>query len=238
MPLSQLPKKAFAIALGRILDNAEAIVSGQVKTPDVVMEDKILARIYDTITFDYSRFVRLLAHTKPNLRILEVGAGTGVTTETILSAISDECGLSAYPADTFTDVSAEFIPAAKERFAHCSNMEFKVLDITQPHPARPRNRITRPHSWRNVIHATPSLRETLGRLRQLLKLDGLLVMAKLCRLTPSTNYIFVNSSGWWLGEEDDHECADSFCWLCCRKPVGFAEHESVRPVHARGERVS
>lgn len=201
--LSHGSKKSFAIGLGRILNNAEAIFSGKVETLDLLMQDNILASIYDTITFDYSRFVRLLSHTRPNIRILEVGAGTGGTTQTILSAMADECGLSPYSTYSFTDISAGFFPTAKERFGNCSNMEFKVLDISK----NPIEQGFLAGSYdlilgANVIHATPSLKDSLRNIRQLLKPDGLLVMTEICSLTPSTNLMFGNFSGWWLGEED------------------------------------
>ena len=201
--LSKLPKKDFAVGIKRIFENAASIFTGNVETLDVLMQDNVLARIYDVMTFDYGDFVRLLAHTRPNLRILEVGAGTGGTTESILSAMPDKGGFSQYSTYTFTDISASFFPAAKERFSHCANVEFKTFDISKSSSEQG----LKSESYdlilgANVVHATPSLQETLGNLRQLLKPDGFLVLTELCTTSYSTNFVFGNFSGWWLGEDD------------------------------------
>ena len=58
------------------------------------------------------------------LRILEIGAGTGSTTESIVRRVCDQ--RMQY---VFTDIAASFLPAAKERFSCCENMQFRVLDI-------------------------------------------------------------------------------------------------------------
>ena len=58
------------------------------------------------------------------LRILEIGAGTGATTESILERIP--AGRFHY---TFTDIAASFLPSAKERFRGSQGIEFRVLDI-------------------------------------------------------------------------------------------------------------
>jgi NADPH:quinone reductase-like Zn-dependent oxidoreductase len=83
-------------------------------------------------------------------------------------------------------------------------MEFKVLDISQ----NPLDQGFQEDTYdvviaSNVIHATPSLHQTLHNIRQLLKPDGMLVMTELCNLLRSTNHIFGTFSGWWLGEDDD-----------------------------------
>lgn len=201
--LLELPKSAFAVGARRILDNVQRIFTGEADTLDILLQDNILARIYDVMSFDYSKFVRVLSHTRPRLRILEVGAGTGGTTETILRSLVDVAGLPGYSTYTFTDVSAGFFPAAKERFAYAPNMEFKVVDITKD----PATQGLEGESYdlilaANVLHATPSLQETLSNLRPLLRPDGMLVMTELCSLSRPSNYIFGNFSGWWLGEAD------------------------------------
>ncbi|KAF5022679.1 hypothetical protein F66182_5227 [Fusarium sp. NRRL 66182] len=202
--LLEMPQRAFTVGLRRLFDDMERIFTGEAATIETLLQDNILARIYDVMTFDYSNFLRILTHTRPTLRILEVGAGTGGTTETILSSIVDIKGAPAYSVYTFTDISAGFFPAAKERFAHASNIEFKVLDASQD----PLQQGFEEGTYdliiaANVIHATPSLQQTLGNIRSLLRSDGMLVMTELCSLSRSSNYIFGNFSGWWLGEKDN-----------------------------------
>ncbi|KAF5254823.1 hypothetical protein FANTH_443 [Fusarium anthophilum] len=202
--LLEMPQKALAIGLRRLFDDMENLFTGKAATIEALLKDNVLADIYNVMTFDYSKFLRILSHTRPTLKILEVGAGTGGTTETILRGLARVHGLPAYSAYTFTDVSAGFFPAAKDRFSDASNMDFKVLDVSQnPLEQGFRSGIYDLIVAANVLHATPSLYETLGNIRVLLKPNGMLVMTEVCSLSRMTNFVFGNFSGWWLGEEDD-----------------------------------
>ena len=196
-------KSSVAEGIMRICDNMEAIFTGKADTLDILVRDDLLTKIYDVVSFGHSEFVRMLSHTRPNLRILEVGAGTGGTTELILHELVDLEGYPAYSVYTFTDISAGFFPQARERFAYASNMDYKVFDISrspfeQGFEAASFDLILAP----NVIHATPCLVDTLSNLQPLLRPEGHLVLTELSAVVRTPNYIFGNFSGWWLGEED------------------------------------
>ncbi|KAJ8066767.1 hypothetical protein OCU04_004155 [Sclerotinia nivalis] len=198
-----LQKSSVAIGIKRIYDNMEAIFSGSRDTLDILMQDDVLTEIYNAVSFGKGDFFRLMAHTRLNLRILEVGAGTGGTTEMILRNLIRPGGHPPYSLYTFTDISAGFFTQGKERFSYAPNMDYKVFDISQS----PINQGFEAESYDvvlapNVIHATPSLNETLMNLQLLLKPGGLLVLTELCAVVRTPNYIFGNFSGWWLGEED------------------------------------
>lgn len=196
-------KGAVAIGIKRIYDNCEAIFTGQTDTLDTLMAGDVLTRIYDAVSFGKGDFFKLLAHSRPDLRILEVGAGTGGTTEMILRNLVRLNGLPPYSVYTFTDISAGFFPQARERFSYAPNMDYRVFDISQ----NPFDQGFEAESYDivlapNVIHATPSLHETLSNLQPLLRPGGLLVLTELCAVARTPNYIFGNFSGWWLGEAD------------------------------------
>ena len=82
----------------------------------------------------FNRYLDLMTHSKPGLRVLEIGAGTGATTDFILDALSTRGGrktktLSCSQYD-YTDISPAFFEAARERYqAYNGNIHFKVLDI-------------------------------------------------------------------------------------------------------------
>ena len=192
-----------ATGILRIYENAEGLFTGSADTLELLMEDNVLTEIYNAVSFGHGDFVRLLSNTKPNLRILEVGAGTGGTTELILRDLVNSGGNPSYSIYTFTDISAGFFPQAKERFSYASNMDYKVFDISQ----HPFEQGFTPESYGlilapNVIHATPSLQETLRNLRPLLRPNGHLVLSEVCALARGPGYVFGNFSGWWLGEAD------------------------------------
>nr|ALQ33027.1 putative polyketide synthase [Fusarium subglutinans] len=202
--LFELPQKAVALGIRRLCDNMEYIFTGKATTIEILLKDNLLADIYSLTTFDYSKFLRVLSHTRPTLKILEVGAGTGGTTETILRGLSQIRHLPGYSVYTYTDVSAGFFPAAKDRFSNAPNMEFKVLDVSQD----PLEQGFQSETYdlivaANVLHATPSLHVTLSNIRTLLKSDGMLAMTELCTESRVTTYTVGTFSGWWLGEQDD-----------------------------------
>ena len=83
------------------------------------------------------RYLDLVSHKTPGLKVLEIGAGTGATTDFILGALDatnndgDGCTLQCTQYD-YTDISPVFFDAAATRFQrYDSQMRFKVLDIAQ-----------------------------------------------------------------------------------------------------------
>lgn len=204
--LMGMEKVGLTQGLKRILDNCEAIFTGTTETIDILTRDGVLTQLYNTISFGYGDFVRLLSHSRPTLRILEVGAGTGGTTELILRDLGHEGGLPQYSTYTFSDVSPGFFPQAKERFSYAANMEYKVLDISKD----PLAQGFEPATYdlvvaANVVHATPSLKESLSNIKKLLRPGGILVLAEVCTELRAPAYVFGNFAGWWLGEGDGRE---------------------------------
>ncbi|TID06330.1 Compactin diketide synthase mokB [Colletotrichum higginsianum] len=198
------PKGALALCTKRVFDNVRDVFVGRTDPLDLLMQGNLLTRVYDCISYGKGDFFKLFSNARPNCRILEIGGGTGGTTEMILRHIIRPGGLPAYDTYTFTDISAGFFPQARERFAYAPNMEFKALDISRP-PFEQGG--FEPDSYDiilapNVIHATKSIRDTLGNLYPLLRPGGMLVMTELCALVRTPNYSFGTFAGWWLGQDD------------------------------------
>ncbi len=222
---------AGALGLKRINDHAEAIFTGSRDTLDVLMQDDLLTEIYNEDTFDYGDFARSLSHTRPDLRILEVGAGTGGTTKLILDSLAAEHGLPGYAQYMFTDVSAGFFPQARARFSTAANLDFQELDLTknaldQGFTAGSYDLILAA----NVVHATPCLRETLANLKPLLKPDGMLLLSEISTVARMPAYIFGNFSGWWLGAADDRVWEPHVLperWDAELKAAGFTGADTV-----------
>lgn len=224
---------AFATGMMRIFDNAKGLFTRTVNPLDLLMEGDLLTHIYNDLSPSYATFVQLLSIKKPRLRILEVGAGTGGTTEMILRRLSTRPGAQspAYAEYTFTDVSPGFFAKAKERFSYAPNMTYKVFDISddpikQGFEAQSYDLIVAA----NVVHATPYLSVTLQNLCQLLRRDGHLVLAELLPGKRLPGYIFGNLPGWWVGKGDDREWepwVNTARWECALRAAGFAGIEST-----------
>ncbi|KAK5997937.1 Highly reducing polyketide synthase pspA [Cladobotryum mycophilum] len=155
------PVVAVATALRRVHENAKARYEGTVDTLDFLMEGGVLTQIYAFFdnNWDYSPLLQAIGHKKPTLRVLEIGAGTGGTTSNLLDGLRSEFGECLYSKYSYTDISAGFFVAAKERFKDYPNIEFQVLDISKD----PIEQGFEEGGYdlilaANVIHATPVFR--------------------------------------------------------------------------------
>ncbi|KAL2843596.1 acyl transferase domain-containing protein [Aspergillus pseudodeflectus] len=160
------------------------IFAGTRKPLSVLMEDDVLRNVYDSLLGldNCVHFFGPLGHSNPRLRVLEVGAGTGGGTATRL-----------YSQYTFTDISAGFLTAAKERFAWRDAMDFAQGFRLQSYDLILAS---------NVIHATPKLSQSLANIKSLLAPGGRLFLQELCGERREAEYIFGLLPGWWVGEND------------------------------------
>ena len=196
---------AIAIAIHRIFNHSTGIFLGKADPLEILLEDDILTKVYDFMQlWEYSDFFELLGHYKPNMRILEIGAGTGGTTSTILPHLKSAYGERLYGSYKYTDISAGFFVAAKERFKDVQGMDYGILDISQD----PIQQGFEAESFDlivacNVLHATPKLNDTLSNVRKLLHPRGRLLLQELSPSTRWINYVMGVLPGWWLGADDN-----------------------------------
>lgn len=123
---------AYALAIHSLFDAAASIFAGEAHALHVLMRDNVLSRFYDAMAFDSTDAIRRLANTNPRLRVLEIGAGTGGTTARVLEALTSPWGERMFELYSYTDISAGFMAAAKERFAAAGDaIEYGVLDISK-----------------------------------------------------------------------------------------------------------
>jgi hypothetical protein len=126
------PAKNMALAITNLYDAVEDIFLGKTEALGILLADDLLTRVYNFQNMvDHERFLQLLGHSNPDMRILEIGAGTGGFTSTILPALKKPGYGCMFDTYTFTDISAGFFKAAKQRFKDYPNIEFVELDITQ-----------------------------------------------------------------------------------------------------------
>lgn len=117
----------------RILGQCKAIFAEQVDSIDILLQEDGLRFLYDFFQdmWDCQKFFELLGHAKPSLRILEIGAGTGGTTASVLGDLVTASGERMYSEYCYTDISPGFFIAAKERFKDFQNIHYAVLDISK-----------------------------------------------------------------------------------------------------------
>ncbi|KAM4066282.1 polyketide synthase dehydratase [Hirsutella rhossiliensis] len=199
--------RPLAVAIWRSCSRLADIVQGSVNFLDLLLQDNLLQQIYDWMNdlLDASNYFSLLGHSQPQLKILEIGAGTGGLTSKILQSLRSETGERLYLSYTFTDVSSGFFPKARDRFKDYYGIKYCVLDIAQ----NPMEQGFKEAEFdlivaSNVLHATPILVETLRNCRKLLQPNGRLYLQELSPITKSANFVMLEGlfAGWWLGSDD------------------------------------
>ncbi len=127
------------------------------------------------------------------IRILEIGAGTGSTTAYLLPELPKE--QTEY---LFTDVSALFVQAARDRFTEYPFVQYQPFDlendpIAQGFDNQGYDIILLPH----VLHATTSLNTSLEHVYRLLAPHGLLVCLESTGKRRWLDLTFGLLKGWW-----------------------------------------
>ncbi|PLN76124.1 iterative type I polyketide synthase [Aspergillus taichungensis] len=206
---------ALAVRMGT---NIVHVLKGEVDPLELMFGDggNIMDQVYDYLATlgdlpgQLGQYLGFLGHTSPELRILEIGAGTGSSTALLLEALSPRSeGNSSTDSRIahycYTDVSASFFSKAKDRFKLWNDiLDFRTLDI-ELNPATQNIEVGTYDIVvaGNVLHATSNLQETLKNVRALLRPGGRLVLqegTRQDRLGPSLS--FGQISGWWLGVEE------------------------------------
>ena len=157
------------------------------------------------------------------LRILEVGAGTGATTDAVLGALP--AGRTEYD---YTDVSAGFFAAAERRFGGSgAELRYRALDIERD-PGK-QGFGTQGYDVvlaANVLHATRDLGETLRHCRRLLAPSGLLVLVEGTERRGWLDLTFGLLPGWWRFSDryrSEHALAGTEVWGLALSNAGFEE---------------
>ncbi|EED14251.1 polyketide synthase, putative [Talaromyces stipitatus ATCC 10500] len=205
---------ALAVRMGT---NIVPFLKGETDPLQLMFSDDILDRVYDEVVALgdipalFKEYLHHVYRNSSNLRILEIGAGTGASTAptlNILSPLSDDDTSSNLTSRiiqyTFTDVSAGFFEKAKERFSAWSDIiEFKVYNAEKEPASQGLGVGTYDFVIAgNVVHTTTSLRKTLSNIHKLLKPGGKLLMQEGTRQNFLYSPVaFGQLPGWWQGTE-------------------------------------
>ncbi|RKH60321.1 non-ribosomal peptide synthase/polyketide synthase, partial [Corallococcus aberystwythensis] len=199
---------------------------GSLATAEGLYQTSAIARYYNAI-------VRSVVESVPRVlpgpvQILEIGAGTGGTSATLLPALSD-LGVTYW----FTDVSEFFFARAAERFAAHPFVRYGVLDIER----EPRTQGFAPGGFQlivasNVLHATRDLRETLEHVRSLLAPGGVLILWEVTHPQPWFDISFGLIEGWSRHEDawrEDQPLLPAARWTELLRGQGFVDVQAFPP---------
>lgn len=152
------------------------------------------------------------------IKILELGAGTGGTTSYLLETLARSKNKFQY---TFTDLSSSLVMAAKRKLAKYAFMHYSVLDIEK----NPEPQFLGAYDIiisTNCIHATKDLVLSTTNIRKMLRPDGILCLVELTRNLSWFDLVFGLLEGWWLFNDGrEHVLADAARWERCLHAAGF-----------------
>ncbi|GET39923.1 type I polyketide synthase [Microseira wollei] len=163
------------------------------------------------------------------LRVIEIGAGTGLTTSYVLPILN--------PATTeyvYTDISSFFTAKAQDKFRDYPFVRYQLLDIEQD----PLSQGFGLHQFdlviaANVLHATQDLHQTLHHVRQLLAPGGMLVLLELTSRLGFVDLTFGLTEGWWRFTDydlrPDYPLLSSAKWLKLLQESGFSKAATIAP---------
>ncbi|MCJ1389859.1 hypothetical protein MMC18_002716 [Xylographa bjoerkii] len=201
----------FFVRIGRhLLD----ILRGNLDPLTFMFEDDSVPEFYREVNSKVIcyeplyRYLDTMTHKNPGLKILEIGAGTGSSTDFILDALKDHDEETASIRNCsqydYTDISPAFFEAAADRYERYSDIiRFKVLDI-ELDPAEQGFDVG---SYdliiaASVLHATRNIENTMRNARKLLKHGGKFVIFEIAQDVLRAGFAFGLLPGWWLSEED------------------------------------
>ncbi|WP_220701755.1 type I polyketide synthase [Brenneria goodwinii] len=186
------------------------------------------------------RVVRTLARhagTDGNLRVMEVGAGTGATTGAVLEALGEQ--LRSYH---FTDVSTFFLDEARKRFAARDDMAYGLFDINRTvdypmHPAEGYDLVVAAQVMHDASHIVRSLR----RIGSLMKPGARLLLIETTHrdsLLQMASVGFIEGLGNYQDQRviDDRAMLDLPRWREALLEAGFSlelawPEPEVSPIH-------
>ncbi|KAJ4420806.1 Type I Iterative PKS [Gnomoniopsis sp. IMI 355080] len=203
-PTQKLVKKAGEHLYG--------ILAGTDNALQIIFEGNLANDFYhcDFYSRHYRKagaYMSILAHANPQLRILEVGSGTGSATSKVLPFLVDSDGLQGdqmvrFGEYAYTDISVGFFEKAREKFAFAEkHMRFNKLDLE----IDPELQGFTKGSYDcimacNVIHTTSDLMKCLRDLKSMLKPGGKLIMMETTVDNIRDGIIFGLLPGWWMRE--------------------------------------
>lgn len=120
------------------------------------------------------------------VRVIEIGAGTGGTTSSVLEALGDR--LQRY---VFTDIGPSFLQRARRKFDGERAMDYAVLDMERDVGAQGFDiGAFDVVVAANVLHNGRRLEWTLGNVRRLLKPGGILLVREIVEPKPLFDIVF------------------------------------------------
>jgi len=202
------------------------VITGEREAVELMMQGDILYQFYAENLWaapgnsHIGTYLKAATFKNPEMKIIEIGAGTGGCTIASMEAVSRDPEVWIKGL-TFTDISSGFFDKVQPKMEQWSDLvDYQVLDIEKD----PETQGFSEGAYdlvlaSNVLHATQDIGITLKHVRKLLKAGGRLIMMELTKTTPWLNCIFGATAGWWAGKliSDATRRLFDFTFRCSRR---------------------
>jgi SAM-dependent methyltransferase len=227
----------LAQVLGGSMDPLQLFFSGNTgPTADYLYRGTGISKLLNK---SLSNAVKMIVEGLPSshdIKILEIGAGTGGSTREIAPALSSH-GVEYY----FTDISGTLLEKAKIKFKDYKFMYFQKLDIEKP--VNEQGYQDNDYSViiaANVLHATEDVSVALAHTRQLLAPGGILVLLEGTRKQIWLDMIFGLLPGWWKFQDSirhNYPLISIDQWLCVLRALKYSDPAAFIPHMELGQTI-
>jgi acyl transferase domain-containing protein/ubiquinone/menaquinone biosynthesis C-methylase UbiE len=211
----------YDVITGRVSPIETLFPDGTSELAEGVYERSATLRYINGLAASAIEAVTSRLYTDRPLRMLEIGAGTGSSTASILPLL---------PADRteywYSDVTPAFFDRARERFSSFPFVRFSILDLEhnlqeQGYPEAKFDIIFAS----NTVHATRNIHTSLANLRGLLAPGGVLILVETTRHFAWLDMTFGLFEGWQNFADDlreDNPLLAPVTWVGALENAGFS----------------
>ncbi|MCX7366152.1 MAG: amino acid adenylation domain-containing protein [Alphaproteobacteria bacterium] len=250
--------RTLAVLVEDCLRELPGILSGHTLVTDILFPngsmEKIEGLYKDNAVCDYFNSIvagavetyiarRVQDDPAARIRLIEIGAGTGGTTSTILPRLKRwQRHIAEY---CFTDLSRSFFNHARRRYGDdYPYLDYRLYDIERPLAEQGIAVGTYDIAIAtNVLHATRRMRNTLRNAKAALSRNGLLILNEISDKTVFASVLFGLIDGWSLAEDEQWRIPGSpglypASWRSLLLQEGFTSVLfPAEPAHALGQQI-
>jgi acyl transferase domain-containing protein/SAM-dependent methyltransferase/acyl carrier protein len=199
---------------------------GSFETAEFLYQNWTLPRYFNAILRSaLESIAQTVARDKRSLQVLEIGAGTGSTTASMLPALAE-----VDAEYWFTDLSDLFLARAERKFSSYPFVRYQIFDLDrdsdeQGMPAHAFDVVIAA----NVLHATRDLGSTLERVKSLLASEGVLLAYEVTEHLPWFDVTVALIEGWQKHADDlrqRHPLLKPDAWARVLEEHGFEAVEA------------
>ncbi|KXT00016.1 hypothetical protein AC578_4863 [Pseudocercospora eumusae] len=200
------------------------LLFGTAESREIVSASYAKSPIHSTMVSQLAHFFKTLLEQLPRtagepFKIMELGAGTGGTTSTLLPVLAASGVALEY---TITDISPGLVAGLRKRFS--KQYPFTRFEVVNMELAPPTHLLNQQHAIlaTNCVHATQDLLVTTKNISNMLRPGGLLTMIEMTDVLPWVDLVFGLTSGWWaFNDGRSHACIKPSEWEKTLRANGY-----------------